>query len=581
MNFIQKRILSFFCQKFVFSRRVNMKKRYGILKALLLIACCLVLCLGFVACDKGAQGPAGEKGEDGAPGVSIVSVEKTQTQALTDTYTITYSNGTTSTFTVTNGAKGEDGEDGENGVSVTGVSVNEEGELIISFSKGEPVNVGKVTGENGKDGADANTDDLAFVVFATGVEGENFNPVLLKKGETLGELPTPTKESYQFEGWYYEDTLVTAETAIEHSMTLTAKWSPRVTVIMTDSNVYEPDREVEFAFYWQYPEKLSSTPTFVGITRTYEEDTQTYTIEEAIEAGFITEFCAPLAEYTPNLNAYVGFLTFKAAGDYVVSFQMGEGSITSMNVRVLAYVDEEDGEVPFINNIFENEMFILQLDSMCDVLEYFGETALQDYPVLTTMYEVLKDKNFYAMTYFELEALYSELVAGMNEGAPKDYEERYDGDSWAIQQMEVLLKTWCAEQYGEGEEGEAQFKQALIQRLRDESPLDPDFIYKENWEEEFAEAELFDVFMTISNSLCGGGMYFIEEFFMYEILDGAFAEDGILTSGFPFLKEMCIDVITARQAWLDGIGTEREELLRGEYISLAAELFSLCFYLEG
>ena len=47
--------------------------------------------------------------------VSIVSVEKTGSSGLEDTYTITYSDGTTSTFTVTNGADGEDGKDGTDG----------------------------------------------------------------------------------------------------------------------------------------------------------------------------------------------------------------------------------------------------------------------------------------------------------------------------------------------------------------------------------------------------------------------------------------------------------------------------------
>lgn len=41
----------------------------------------------------------------------IVSIEQTATDGLQDIYTITYSDGTTSTFTVTNGEDGKDGED--------------------------------------------------------------------------------------------------------------------------------------------------------------------------------------------------------------------------------------------------------------------------------------------------------------------------------------------------------------------------------------------------------------------------------------------------------------------------------------
>lgn len=46
----------------------------------------------------------GADGQDGADGVGIASITKTGTSGLVDTYTITYTNGTTSTFTVTNGS---------------------------------------------------------------------------------------------------------------------------------------------------------------------------------------------------------------------------------------------------------------------------------------------------------------------------------------------------------------------------------------------------------------------------------------------------------------------------------------------
>ena len=43
----------------------------------------------------------------------IIGIEKTDTQGLKDIYTITYSNGKTTTFTVTNGKNGQDGNDGQ------------------------------------------------------------------------------------------------------------------------------------------------------------------------------------------------------------------------------------------------------------------------------------------------------------------------------------------------------------------------------------------------------------------------------------------------------------------------------------
>ena len=50
-----------------------------------------------------------------ANGKGISSISKTGTSELVDTYTITFNDGTTSTFTVTNGAKGDKGDKGDRG----------------------------------------------------------------------------------------------------------------------------------------------------------------------------------------------------------------------------------------------------------------------------------------------------------------------------------------------------------------------------------------------------------------------------------------------------------------------------------
>lgn len=54
-------------------------------------------------------------GTPGPAGVGIQKIEKTGTEGLVDTYTITYTNGQTTTYTVTNGADGEKGEKGDPG----------------------------------------------------------------------------------------------------------------------------------------------------------------------------------------------------------------------------------------------------------------------------------------------------------------------------------------------------------------------------------------------------------------------------------------------------------------------------------
>ena len=54
-------------------------------------------------------------GTPGPAGVGIQKIEKTGTDGLVDTYTITYTNGQASTYTVTNGANGKDGSPGAKG----------------------------------------------------------------------------------------------------------------------------------------------------------------------------------------------------------------------------------------------------------------------------------------------------------------------------------------------------------------------------------------------------------------------------------------------------------------------------------
>lgn len=53
--------------------------------------------------DTGEKGDTGDKGEKGDTGNGIVSIAKTATQGLVDTYTVTFTDGTTTSFSVTNG----------------------------------------------------------------------------------------------------------------------------------------------------------------------------------------------------------------------------------------------------------------------------------------------------------------------------------------------------------------------------------------------------------------------------------------------------------------------------------------------
>ena len=94
-------------------------------------------------------GPIGPQGEPGEPGRGVVSIELTSSEDNVDTYTITYTDGTMSTFTVTNGKDGADGQDGQQGP---------QGEQGIQGNPGQDGHTPVITiGENGNwyvDGVD-------------------------------------------------------------------------------------------------------------------------------------------------------------------------------------------------------------------------------------------------------------------------------------------------------------------------------------------------------------------------------------------------------------------------------------------
>ena len=120
-----------------------MKKIFGLVLS-------AVALFGMVSCG-GQQGAKGDKGDTGAPGadgkdgVSIVSIELTSSEGLEDTYTITFSDNTTTTFVVTNGAQGEPGKDGTDPT----VEIGDNGNWFIN---GEDTNI-KAEGVDGTPGA--------------------------------------------------------------------------------------------------------------------------------------------------------------------------------------------------------------------------------------------------------------------------------------------------------------------------------------------------------------------------------------------------------------------------------------------
>ena len=204
------------------------------------------------------------QGESGKDGNSVVSIEKTSSDGLVDTYTISYSDGSTSTFTVTNGEDGIQGEPGEDGKTPV-ISIGENGNWVI-----DGVDTGiKAKGEDGADGKDGEDGKSAYeiyieahpeytkteeewlddlvngelgnklthtVTFDTGCDIE-VEPVIVEHGELIPTPTVPKREGYELVGWYYEDYTAWMFDILPclKDMTLVAQWRVSVhSVTLTD-----------------------------------------------------------------------------------------------------------------------------------------------------------------------------------------------------------------------------------------------------------------------------------------------------------------------------------------------------------
>ena len=109
----------------------------------------------------GMRGLKGDKGDAGDDGSGIASIEKTGTVGLVDTYTITFDDGDTTTFEVTNGQDGVDGIDGDDGADGFSpiATVTKSGDTAtISITDANSTTTATVTdGADGTNGADGHS----------------------------------------------------------------------------------------------------------------------------------------------------------------------------------------------------------------------------------------------------------------------------------------------------------------------------------------------------------------------------------------------------------------------------------------
>ena len=211
----------------------------------------------------------GPKGEDG---ISIIKIEKTSTEGLIDVYTITYSNHTTTTFTVTNGKPGEQGIKGEPGVDghTPIITISDKFTWVID---GVDTKI-FVKGENGKDGEDGKSayeiykekhpeytksedewlDDLVngrlgtiedtyyTVKFDTGIEEIVIEDQKVLENKKIKKPQDPIREGYEFLGWYIDnEKWIFNGYSVSDDIILTAKWSRNQYNVIINYNNGQPN----------------------------------------------------------------------------------------------------------------------------------------------------------------------------------------------------------------------------------------------------------------------------------------------------------------------------------------------------
>ena len=92
------------------------------------------------------NGEKGEQGEKGNDGRGIVSIDKVSSNGLTDTYSITFTDRTSTSFSITNGSKGDKGDTGAQGAKGEKGDKGDTGAKGEKGEKGDSVSISDLIG---------------------------------------------------------------------------------------------------------------------------------------------------------------------------------------------------------------------------------------------------------------------------------------------------------------------------------------------------------------------------------------------------------------------------------------------------
>ena len=141
------------------------------------------------------------EGIKGETGNGISSIVKTKTEGLVDTYTITFTNGNTTSFTVTNGAQGEPG------VGIANAYINSDVHLILVLTNGTTIDAGYV-------GVNVTPTPTTYTVTFVDYNGTVLKTETVESGKDATAPADPIRAGYTFIGWSGSYTNVTSNLTI-------------------------------------------------------------------------------------------------------------------------------------------------------------------------------------------------------------------------------------------------------------------------------------------------------------------------------------------------------------------------------
>lgn len=182
----------------------------------------------------GKDGVNGTNGQDGTDGIGITKIEKTKTEGLVDTYTITFSDDSTFEYTVTNGTNGKDGVS----PTITVTEIDDGHTITITDANGtQSFNV-----LNGKDGAGGTSGELtANDITYKNENFQDYKNVNLALGALFDKVyyikPTCSLSASKKGGIFENGTVISAPVTFNWTINKPIKTQTLTDCIIADENV--------------------------------------------------------------------------------------------------------------------------------------------------------------------------------------------------------------------------------------------------------------------------------------------------------------------------------------------------------